>query len=392
MTQRPIALQVGEPAPWFDGRTASNPRYTFHTAAGRYVVMCLFGSAAEPRSADVLARIVAQREKFDGQHLAFFGISTDPEDERGRRVIDMRPGMRYVFDDDRSISARYGVLGEDSSYRAHTYVFDPNLRVLMSLPLTQPADVHVAALFSVLDRLPKLAPPHPARPQAPVLVVPRVFEPRLCRALIEHYELHGGRDSGYMRDVGGRTVRVVDHSHKRRSDCDIVDDKLIQACMVRVQSRLVPEIHKAFQFQASRIERYIVACYDAAEAGHFNPHRDNTTLGTAHRRFAVSLFLNPGEYEGGLLRFPEYGNALYSAPRGGAVVFSCSLLHEATTVTRGRRYMFVPFLHDEAAQQVREQNAGYLAGVDGRDGDASDPGLASAADEASDAGTAAPPT
>jgi hypothetical protein len=77
----------------------------------------------------------------------------------------------------------------------------------------------------------------------------------------------------------------------------------------------VPEIHKAFQFLATRMERYIVACYDAQEAGHFRPHRDNTTKGTAHRRFAVSLFLNTGEYEGGHLRFPEYGSALYSAPR-----------------------------------------------------------------------------
>ena len=70
-----------------------------------------------------------------------------------------------------------------------------------------------------------------------------------------------------------------------------------------------------------------------------------------------------------MLRFPEYGNALYSAPLGGAVVFSCSLLHEATTVTKGRRYMFVPFLHDEAAQRVREANAKYLADSNQQDSD-----------------------
>jgi predicted 2-oxoglutarate/Fe(II)-dependent dioxygenase YbiX len=122
----------------------------------------------------------------------------------------------------------------------------------------------------------------------------------------------------------------------------------------------VPEIHKAFQFLATRMERYIVACYDAQEAGHFRPHRDNTTKGTAHRRFAVSLFLNTGEYEGGHLRFPEYGSALYSAPPGGAVVFSCSLLHEATAVTQGRRCMFLPFLYDDAARRTREENFRFL--------------------------------
>ena len=51
------------------------------------------------------------------------------------------------------------------------------------------------------------------------------------------------------------------------------------------------------------MERYIVACYDSTEGGYFRPHRDNTTKGTAHRRFAVTLNLNSDEYEGGYLRF-----------------------------------------------------------------------------------------
>ena len=130
--------------------------------------------------------------------------------------------------------------------------------------------------------------------------------------------------------------------------------------MSRIHDRLAPEIEKAFQFRATRMERYIVSCYDAQEEGHFRAHRDNTTKGTAHRRFAVSLFLNSGEYEGGFLRFPEYGSALYAAPTGGAVVFGCSMLHEATRVTRGKRYMFLPFLYDDAAALVRQENSKYL--------------------------------
>ena len=45
---------------------------------------------------------------------------------------------------------------------------------------------------------------------------------------------------------------------------------------------------------------------------------------------------------------------------GGAVVFSCALLHEALPVLAGRRYMFLPFLYDEAAARLRERNAGFL--------------------------------
>jgi predicted 2-oxoglutarate/Fe(II)-dependent dioxygenase YbiX len=42
------------------------------------------------------------------------------------------------------------------------------------------------------------------------------------------------------------------------------------------------------------------------------------------------------------------------------VVFSCSLLHAVSKVTRGRRYAFLPFLYDEAAAKVREQNNAHL--------------------------------
>lgn len=35
-----------------------------------------------------------------------------------------------------------------------------------------------------------------------------------------------------------------------------------------------------------------------------------------------------------------------------AVVFSCSLLHEATPVTQGLRYCYLPFLYDDAAARV----------------------------------------
>jgi predicted 2-oxoglutarate/Fe(II)-dependent dioxygenase YbiX len=103
-----------------------------------------------------------------------------------------------------------------------------------------------------------------------------------------------------------------------------------------------------------------VACYSAEEGGHFRAHRDNTTKGTAHRRFAVSLHLNTGEYDGGYLCFPEFGPQVYIAPVGGAVVFSCSLLHEALPVTSGRRFMFLPFLYDEEAARIREQNLGFI--------------------------------
>ncbi len=163
-----------------------------------------------------------------------------------------------------------------------------------------------------------------------------------------------------MHEVDGRTVSVVDYRHKRRSDCLIADPKLRSYAMQRIVRRLVPEIHKVFQFQVTRLERCIVACYGADPGGYFRPHRDNTTKGTMHRRFAVTINLNAEEYEGCDLCFPEFGSTVYRAPTGGAVVFSCNLLHEATSMRRGTRYAFLPFRYDDAAARLRDENSQYL--------------------------------
>jgi predicted 2-oxoglutarate/Fe(II)-dependent dioxygenase YbiX len=67
--------------------------------------------------------------------------------------------------------------------------------------------------------------------------------------------------------------------------------------------------------------------------------------------------LNAEDYEGGNLRFPEFDDRSYRAPSGGAIVFSCSLMHEALPVTKGKRYCVLPFLYDEAAAKQRTRIA-----------------------------------
>jgi predicted 2-oxoglutarate/Fe(II)-dependent dioxygenase YbiX/peroxiredoxin len=352
---RALPLTVGEPAPWFSCRTRDKQRYAFDTVAGRYVVLSFLGPSSASGEA-LLQELWAARTRFDDVRIAFFGVATDAPENAS--LHDSVPGIRFFWDTDKSVSALYGAVAEDGTYRNISYVLDPTLRVLAALPNAGPG--HGATLLALLDKLPPLPGPELARAHAPVLVVPRIFEPALCRELIAYYQRHGGVDSGFMRDVDGKTRGLIDYGYKRRRDREIEDENLRRACMVRIHDRLGPEIEKAFQFRATRMERYVVACYDADEGGHFRAHRDNTTKGTAHRRFAVSLFLNTGQYEGGHLRFPEYGGALYLAPSGGAVVFGCSLLHEATPVTRGKRYMFLPFLYDDAAARLRAENQKYL--------------------------------
>jgi peroxiredoxin/predicted 2-oxoglutarate/Fe(II)-dependent dioxygenase YbiX len=353
-------IEVGEPAPWFRCDTTERRGYAFDSVGGVHVVLSFFGTAAEPGSAAFLSAIVAGRDRFDDANACFFGVSVDPQDAGERRVAEYVPGLRFFMDLDRRISARYGAALPDDRYRRVTYILDPALRVLHVVGWNASGEDHARAVLAIVESLPKMPPPQPAAAQAPVLVVPRVFEPELCRTLIAHYHAVGGHDSGFMVEEGGMTRGMIDYGHKRRRDVLIEDEALRTACMVRVHDRLLPELRRAYQFNVTRMERYLVACYDGTERGHFRRHRDNTTRGTAHRRFAVSLFLNTGEYEGGFLRFPEFGNALFSAPVGGAVVFSCSMLHEAMPVTHGQRFMFLPFLYDEAGRTIRDRNLQYL--------------------------------
>ena len=365
VAMKPIKPQFGVAIPSFEGRSTQNPRYHFDIVAGRYVVLSFIGSARELPSQRVLSDVLAARgEVFDDQRAAFFAVSIDPTDESSGRLKDALPGVHVLWDIDRKISRLFGAMapeGDTTSrepYRPFSLVLDARQRVVAIVPLAHPIERHVPQLLEALAALPPL---DSAPSFAPVLEIPRVFEPEVCQSLMQYYDQLGGGDSGFMVEVDGKTVGVHDYSHKRRRDQEINDAALQKACMVRVHDRVLPEIAKAFQFHATRIERYIVACYEAEAGGHFRAHRDNTTRGTAHRRFAVSLVLNTGEFDGGELRFPEFGAQRYSPPAGGAIVFSCSLLHELSPVTSGRRFAFLPFLYDEAAAKIRQDNEQYVA-------------------------------
>jgi peroxiredoxin/predicted 2-oxoglutarate/Fe(II)-dependent dioxygenase YbiX len=359
-----VRLATGDPAPWFHQRTGANPRFAFDTVAGRYVVLCFFATAADPQSKAALDAATARRDLFDDRKASFFGVSMDPADEAEKRVADRAPGFRFFWDFDASVSRAYGAAPTDAGDRINVeamrkwVILDPTLRIIDVIPFS-PDGADIAAVLQRVEALPPPSSFAGFEISAPILVLPNVFDREFCRELVGLYETHGGEDSGFMREVGGKTVGIKDYGHKRRRDYVIEDQAIIDRTKALIQRRVTPEILKVHQFRVSRMERYIVACYDADEAAHFNAHRDNTTSGTAHRRFAVSINLND-DFDGGEVRFPEYGPRGYKAPVGGAVVFSCSLLHSVSTVTRGRRYAFLPFLYDEAAAKLREANNAKL--------------------------------
>ena len=339
-------LRPGEPAPFFVGRTQANPTFAFANVAGRYLLLGFTPSDVEARS-QIFGVMGQNMDLLSDENVACFVVLRD--ESSFARARD-RSGMRWFFDPEGKIGRLYGAIGEDGAENPIWVLVDPSLRVLLVAPMSESAQ-----LFQSLRKLP---PPdlHAGTPMhAPVMLIPRLFDPDLCRRLIDYYDTLGGQPSGVMRERDGRTIGVLD-DFKKRSDVHIVDKALATETRLAIKNRLVPEVRKAFRFKATRVERYMVACYSAADGGYFRPHRDNLTSGTAHREFAVSINLNTEEYEGGDLRFPEFGMHTYRPPTGGAVVFSCSLLHEATPVTSGKRYAFLPFLYNDEGEKVRLAN------------------------------------
>lgn len=358
-----IGLGYGEPAPQLYVKTSQDKRAPMGGLGGRYSLICFFGGLLAPTAQQavqtMLARLAVNPALNRWESHALVAVSSHPGDMQHPLLAELHKYMLVILDHDQAVLRAWNLAHDRPDGRldvsACWYLLDPQMRVLANWPLHQ-AD-------AALDALSALGPPdhHAGVPQvAPILLLPRVFEPDFCRRLIAEYETHGGETSGVTKEMRGRTEVVDSPDFKRRRDHMLQDDGLRAEIRARLQLRLLPEIRKAFHFDCTRLERYIVACYEAEEGGFFKPHRDNTTKGTAHRRFAVTINLNAEDYEGGDLRFPEYGGQTYRAPTGGAVVFSCSLLHEAMPVQRGRRYAFLPFLYDEAASDLRDANSRYL--------------------------------
>ena len=357
-------LLAGDPAPLFRQRSSSNPSYVFDTAAGRHILLCFFGSTADDHARAAITAVLARDDLFDDTRASFFGVTMAPADEAGR-VQARVPGYRYFWDTDGLIGKLYGALpanfrpGEQTVTMARKWVLlDMGLRVVEVIPFADDRS-DIAQVLDLVERATTPAAIAASAAPAPVLYLPRVFEPEMCEELLAYCRLHGARDSGFMVELNGRTVVNSDTDRKRRSDCHVEDEKLKERIRMRIIRRIVPEIAKAYQFHATRIERYLIGRYAAEDLGFFNAHRDNTTKGTAHRRFAITIALND-DYEGGELRFPEFGGRKYKPAVGGAMVFSCSLLHTVEPVTAGTRYVMLPFLYDDAAAKIREKNRKFL--------------------------------
>lgn len=225
-------------------------------------------------------------------------------------------------------------------------VLDPNQRVLASFDPRRQPDWPAAAAAILRPTGP--GEPREHRELAPVLIVPRMLEPDQCRRLIDIWTTGGHEEGAVLSTRDGAAADVLNYASKKRLDHKVKDPALTKELTFTLGPRIATEAFRAFHFQDFRLEPFFIVRYDAERRDFFRPHRDNLIPELALRRFALTVNLND-DYDGGGLRFPEYGPHFYRPPAGGGILFSCSLLHEATPVSAGQRFALLTFLRAREA-------------------------------------------
>jgi predicted 2-oxoglutarate/Fe(II)-dependent dioxygenase YbiX len=222
------------------------------------------------------------------------------------------------------------------------FALDPNQRIV-AIAGADDAESFADIARTAFQRVTPRDPPRQVSRQAPVLFIPEVLDDAECDRLIETWQT-GEKRKDVVNVASGRETSKDNRSEvKRRSDV-VIEGALERQLLIALMPRIAPEIERVYAFDKEwGFEKFRVGCYEAADAGFFRPHRDNPSEELSHRQFAASFNLNDG-YEGGHLRFPEYGIDHYAPPKGGVLIFSCGLLHEVVPITSGRRFTLLTFV------------------------------------------------
>ena len=330
----------GERAMDFVARRGDGRQTRFYGAVGGTPAVLVFsGAGGEAEAIRVRERLRAEVGAELDVHVVAGGAAVTEADT--------------FHDAQGSVHGAYGVPLDG---RPVVVVLDPNVRVTATrvmgdidaaLESEEPwAQVAVAVRAASLD-----GPGTTASRHAPVLFVPDALDAGTCAQLQELWAAAGNEPTGVEATIGGTRVDAGDAQRKRRRDHTVTDPQVLSRLSGHIGRRVMPEIRKAFAYEARRFEGFKIGSYDAGDRGFFTAHRDNLSPSTAHRKFALSLNLND-DYDGGELRFPEYGPDRYRPAPGEALVFSGAHLHEVLPVTRGRRFVLLSFLFgDEAVRR-----------------------------------------
>ena len=199
-----LSLTPGDRCPTFELRTKSRKSFLSDTVAGRYFVVCMVATASDPQGQAAMRAVRSHRQLFDDQFASLFSISVDPTDETADRIPEFIPGVRAMWDFERTVSRSLGALptedpdGAAKLARRFWLVVGPTLHILATIPFSTQDPDH-SAVFAFLRSLPPPADFGGQELPPPVLMLPGVFEGALCEDLIEAYVRDGGAESGFVR-------------------------------------------------------------------------------------------------------------------------------------------------------------------------------------------------
>jgi peroxiredoxin len=332
-------LEAGDPAPPVGALDETGaPAFTHaDLVTGRPLVL-LFCPADDDSFQETLIAFRDRAADFAGLDALVFAFSRmAPEENRATHAALQLP-FKLMSDPTGGIYRSYG-----AEVASLAVILDRNHRIARILRISAPA----ALVDAVLACLQASFPPRglQVQAQAPILLLPRVLGEADCARLVQLFHRpvkvwrsDGFRSEGHDKEPGDFKV---DHagSYGQLTEYVVREPGARQFLDHCFNRRVAREIRKAFQTRVGQREDYRIARYDSASGGVLHAHRDNATKETAHRRFTMTINLNAGEYEGGALRFREYGDHYYEVERGTAVVWSATLLHEVMPVTKGARFV-----------------------------------------------------
>lgn len=337
-------------------RREADPFYD--VIVGRPMILHLFVGTDEAESAG-LRRLAERHSALAERGIDVAGMVVTTLDGAVALAESLTLPFDLFADPQARIRQRLG-LGKGVSAAAKgragatiTLALHPGLRVLGRFDQADVEDQIDAALAALPTGRPPEAPA-PITRAAPVLLLPEVLDADFCNRLIDEWRRDNEEGVALTIGADGKEHKQIDYGTKRRRDHYIHDKKLLGKLNAILFERVAPMIAAAYDAEITGIEEFKVVCYRSEEGGYFRPHRDNTIPARAQRRFAMSINLNDG-FDGGDLRFPEFGPESYRPGPGGAAVFSCSLLHEVLDMRKGERFSLLTFLTDATGPRRRAE-------------------------------------
>ncbi len=367
-SDRAAPLAPGDRAPDFllpDQKRSVDPFYNL--VQGGPIVLHFFPNARKTAFRAEFDGIRAQAGAFADRGAQVFAISTDTLAANAELAETEDLPFLLLTDPLGRVHRQYGVPvldprkggGAAATRSIVTFVLDPSQRILEVMQGRSELS-HAGQALACLDRIGPAPAAETVTMTAPVLVIPRVLDRDFCRRLIDIWHQDNAESGTITMGKSGHETKEIRHEIKRPRDHHVSDPDLFAEISDTVFARVAPEVERAFDTRLDRVEEFKIVCYDSEGGGFFRAHRDNSIPDKAQRRFAMTLNLNTEEYEGGELRFPEFGPNLYRPGTGDAVIFSCSLLHEAMDVTKGRRFTLLSFLLDGTPDRWKRERAQWF--------------------------------